>query len=1112
MGSLAEKISANYEVVFFDCFGGGAYRSSEDERHLPRRGLIHIANTLAVHGLCDLILPNSPSVGELLRTFRRRLIQCVKTLSRMGSSRELVIFIDAIDNANIAALRYNDDAFPVKLLESLSTKPVPGVKLIISCRTERKPETCAKYDELELRSFSMDETSSFLRARLKDISQAKISVAQARSDGNPRVLEHLLTSGRGLLDESEIDKKIGLDELIQERMINALETALERGSEQSDINTFLAGLAVLPPPVPLDEYAVACGVELSAIQSFASDLAPLLELTNHGLMFKDEPTETLVRNRYASSTDALRRVAKNLLVRQDVSVYAARAIPGLLHELDDGERLFKLAFDDRIPAAITSTVGKRHIRYARLKAATLHAAINQKYNLMVQLLVELSTIAATDQRGTDYILDHPDLVVAAKDVDATRRLFETRTGWPGTRHARLTIANTLSGEYEEANRHALKTIEWIDHLIRINFDDKMDEPGPERPDIAAILFFRISQGCEKEAAHCLKDWQDWYVYEVFEYVFDYSCLKQSIRSQPPRRLESFVSTLEAIGPLTAALSFQELPRLKSKKLIRRLAKLCKKTSKLDLSESYQRDKTYRLEDGLRKAAAVALSLGLDDEAQAISLRAPHQRPAIWSFHDDFYVRDVFPFVFRTALVAAANKSTLHETDVLPEDLVPICSRISKDLNGKAFRDKAEQRLSEHIPGARNEDESTKRSHTLSYEDRRVAERFITNRLEPFLSLTKALSAVLAAPTRSIDKAFIRLLKIWEDACKNRNRYRSDEIDHFFSELGFDSVLFALWARSELEHASVKRFLKTVHGQDISAHNLVRIVSILAKRQSLQELAGEQAIKARALIEAENDVTYRASQFGALGRAMLPASIDEASVYFRDGLEQMDAIGSGDDLFTNELLLFASKIKGEELDERDFHTLTNICELNMGEEPEKFFWDGFGPALSKVAGPRGLAKLSRWDDRSKISLSNTLLPYLTALVEDGKIEPKDALALNRLAIPTEYLYSGTKEFAQTIRKQAGPDPGITTELIQQFEDHNPGIADNSTIEVLASFAEEALGSSSNTSNTAAYLSAARVRFAAVRESAQQSAQLQREDLMRGHASVRYDIDRKYRADR
>ena len=89
----------------------------------------------------------------------------------------------------------------------------------------------------------------------------------------------------------------------------------------------------------------------------------------------------------------------------------------------------------------------------------MHAAINQDYNRLVQLLVELSTIAAVDERGSSYIIEYPDMVMAAKDVDAIRRLFEMRTDWPGTRHARLTIANTLSGDFEEASRYARMTDE-----------------------------------------------------------------------------------------------------------------------------------------------------------------------------------------------------------------------------------------------------------------------------------------------------------------------------------------------------------------------------------------------------------------------------------------------------------------------------------------------------------------------------------------------------------------------------------------------------------------------------------------------------------------------------
>ena len=367
MENLERRLGETNEVVFFDCFGGGVYRSLEDARHQPKQGLIHIANTLAFRGLCDPILPETTDQQTLMRTFRRRLAQCINTMSRVTPGRKLVILIDAIDNAEIAALQRSEDAFPIKLLESLDANSIDGVKVVVSCRSHRKPSTYAKYDAYELRPFSKDETRTFLWGRLKCVTEAEVNVAQARSGGNARVLNYLLLSGRGLLDDSELDKPLELEELIQQRIDDALATAIQRGYEQGDIDAFLAGLAVLPPPVPLDEYAGAHGIELSAIESFASDMAPLLERTNQGLTFKDEPTETLVRERYTSSKEPLEQVAKNLLARQNESVYAARSLPGLLHELDDGECLFSLAFDDRIPASVTSTVGKRNIRYAQLR-------------------------------------------------------------------------------------------------------------------------------------------------------------------------------------------------------------------------------------------------------------------------------------------------------------------------------------------------------------------------------------------------------------------------------------------------------------------------------------------------------------------------------------------------------------------------------------------------------------------------------------------------------------------------------------------------------------------------------------------------------------------------
>lgn len=1072
MESLARKISEHHEVVFFDCFGGGSYRSLEDSRHLPNKGLVHIANTLAFKGLCDPILPSSTDIQALFKTFRRRLIQCINTISNTVPGRQLALFIDAIDNADIAAKSQNEASFPIKLLEALHAEPIAGLKIIVSCRTERKPSTYANYSQFELRPFSIKETSEFLKARLCNISEGEINVAQARSDGNPRVLDYLAISGNGFLDTSEINKKLVLDELIQKRISDALAETIKRGCKNDEIDVFLAGLAVLPPPVPLDEYASIQGIQLSAVKSFASDLSPLLERSNQGLMFRDEPTETLIHAKYASSKDILRRIADNLLDRQDTSVYAARSLPGLLQQLNDGERLFTLAFDDRIPKTITSTVGKRNVRYARLKAATLDAAINKDYNRLVRLLVELSAVAAIDQRGAEYILGHPDLVVAAKDDDATRRLFELRTSWPGTRHARLTIANTLYGEFQEAYRHGGLTNDWIGHYYRTDQKERFNEPGPGPLDIAAIPFFLISKGRANHAAGDLERWQDAYTFEISEYIFDYSRLAQMLSSQDPSHLIKFVDSLKRIGPLTAALSFQELSKKKCKDLVIKIVRATKGITNLNFSDHYDREHTYRLQDGLRKVAAIALSLGLRTAALKISRLVPHQRPDLWSFGHFIHHRYVFPSMFQLALEAAAHKKTLCEKDVLPTELVSICSSISKRLTGKEFQDEAKKILAQKFS---NKSEGPDK---LSYDQHQESQRFLERRLEPFCSLTKALSNVLASPPSRINKNFIEFLNAWEDARKNRDPYQSrDMMDLLFCRLGFDAALFILWAREELTPASVSSFISKAHAQGLSAPELIKVVSILAKRPKLHGLAGAEAIEARKLIQDENDVEHRAALFGRLGRAMLPASIEEASVYFRDGLEQMDAIGSGDSQFTNELLLFASSLKGGVLEEQDFHTLSNICELNLGEEPEKFFWGAYGGGFSKAAGLPGLAKLSRWDDRSKISLGNTLLPYLIALLEDEKITPQDALALNRLASPVDYYYSGTKEFSQKISEKAGSNPAIISELIQQFLDNNPGVPMHDTVEELYRIAKDILGTSSEMTK---YLSESRQLFPRVRD--------------------------------
>lgn len=144
MERLAQVLEDRHEILLFDCFGGGAYRSPEDARHLPKHGLIHIANSLAFRGLCDPMLPGPDDLQSLLRTFRRRLEQCVTTLTRVSPTRGLLILLDAIDNAAEHARDRDEECFPTLLLESFQQKPVAGVCLLASCRRYRYPQAMSR--------------------------------------------------------------------------------------------------------------------------------------------------------------------------------------------------------------------------------------------------------------------------------------------------------------------------------------------------------------------------------------------------------------------------------------------------------------------------------------------------------------------------------------------------------------------------------------------------------------------------------------------------------------------------------------------------------------------------------------------------------------------------------------------------------------------------------------------------------------------------------------------------------------------------------------------------------------------------------------------------------
>lgn len=195
MQSLAQRLSGDNAVVLFDCYGGGSWRDPADGRHLPEKALPHIANLLAVSGLCDILIPG-PAGPDLVRAFRRRLEHSVKSLRNTNRSSSVFLLLDAIDHAALQAKATHSLSFAHAVLLSLSITPIEGVVVIASCRTERRDlargdATCRRF---EVPPLSEPEASAIAQAYYSDVTRAEIADLRARSDNNPRVLDWAATT------------------------------------------------------------------------------------------------------------------------------------------------------------------------------------------------------------------------------------------------------------------------------------------------------------------------------------------------------------------------------------------------------------------------------------------------------------------------------------------------------------------------------------------------------------------------------------------------------------------------------------------------------------------------------------------------------------------------------------------------------------------------------------------------------------------------------------------------------------------------------------------------------------------------------------------------------
>ena len=999
MQAVAERLRASAHVITFDGFGAGKWRDPADGRHRPERTLVHLANLLAGQGLCDILLPTSDETG-LMRAFRRRLAQSVDTVRQVTDEQGIVLILDAIDHAAIQAATTGTRSFAHLLLKSLSIDPIDGVMVIGSCRTERLSQSVAdaRHRAIEIPPFTSAETRELILTSDSTALPVEIAALEGRSGRNPRCLDALLKAGRpydvgGLVDGNVAPSNL-LDALLGKRIDDAREAARAKGATDAGIDVLLAGLSLLPPPVPIAELAAACSLTSAEVESFATDLSPLLERTPHGLMFRDEPTETLIRGIVESNRAGRDRIVQQLLERQSHSDYAARALPAVLTALQRVDTLVDLAFDTRVPPGV-SKVGQRDIRLARIVAALETCARAGRHDDLVRLLLEAALVAAGHERSDRFLYEHPDLVAVVGDSEALRRLFATKTGWPGGRHAALAIANAFVDDLGEARRNAKRAIDWHNWAVSQR-DSRAFEVGRASTqwDDVGFAYVEMLVGNDVRMARWIAQQPEGTAYDKFSALFDllerHPVRDKSIVARQARLLRRVARCrLPARAFWSAALRYSNGDANRDRGLITRLAAAPVPEKTADFATS-----------SLLAAAARATSLGMRSPARAILKQASNKRPSIHDFSSYWPIdRGAENAVTVAGLTAALRGTAVNLRDIAPRELLDLVPRSIHARGPGAFARDLEKRLSEkvvHRPG-----KSKRQMPAAPYKDREEYRRVLDHRITPLLPFAEMARRLLSPKSgESIQQLLNQALDRLEQVLESTSNYPYRDGKAYVARIAF-SVLFevadAIGALDRPTATRIVAWLKQAPG--LFTPGLTQVVSRLSRSEPLHDAALDLAAHVEGLIRTDTDTASRISAYGELARAVWRVSADEAAAYFRRGLDLADAVGSDDFDRTQYLLALAGHYRGDPLIPSAAHDLARIFELNQSDD-SKFPWVAYGKAMATVAGTTSLAMVARLDDRDKAGLGHSLPPLLTELVAARKLSPDLAGCLIGLAQPVE----------------------------------------------------------------------------------------------------------------
>lgn len=452
LSQLEGHLPAGSAVVVYDCFGGGDYLNSGEERHSPRRFVLQVVNDVAAACGSPLLIHPHDRYEDLWRLLRRRLDDAVALLP---DGARLVVAVDAADNAAFAAATKNE----VGLVEGLMSLLAPtGVNLVVTARTHRWKQLQPPADSaiVEIKGFDAAASAQHLRRGFPGATDDEAAMFHARTDGNPRMQSYILS--RADAEGIQLGEVLTLCQKTPSELFKDLVASAQQLVEAPAGADRLAVLIALERPVPTPMLATAFGTSVDNATAFVTGLFPGVVLEADTVRFRDEDFERYVRDRVDGTELQLAHSHLAEVFRPLDDAYAASAIAEHLFHAGRTAELINLVMTEAAPAAIPDGFRRAEVQRSRLRRALSAASTSSEASALALTLRAADAVASHKSLHT-LARQHIELTVRHADPAAATRshLREDADEWLAPGHLRA--AGALS-------RDPATTHEAVQHLDR----------------------------------------------------------------------------------------------------------------------------------------------------------------------------------------------------------------------------------------------------------------------------------------------------------------------------------------------------------------------------------------------------------------------------------------------------------------------------------------------------------------------------------------------------------------------------------------------------------------------------------------------------------------------